>query len=214
MLKAWFDKGWFGGSTDRYFTNKFANVYGGLAKGEVALMFNGSWTFSEIAPYFGKEAGNDATWDWAPLPSMNSGVAAGVQPLSVGGAYSINKDCRHPDQAAAVLDYFAGDPDRQLASLAATGVAPSPVKVAEKDFPADVDPRVKRQYLQLSAGENFGYTTWTFWPPKSDTYIYEQVEKVLTGQLSPQDYCAGLDKLFQEELQAGKRPPVPAPRGA
>jgi raffinose/stachyose/melibiose transport system substrate-binding protein len=65
-----------------------------------------------------------------------------------------------------------------------------------------------------SRPKNFGYTAWTFWPPKSDTYIYEQVEKVRVGKLSPQDYCAGLDKLFQEELKAGKRPPVPAPRGA
>ncbi|MER5788148.1 ABC transporter substrate-binding protein [Streptomyces sp. NPDC001980] len=213
-LKGWFDKGWFGGSTDRYFTNKFTDLYGDLASGKAALMFSGSWTFSEIGPYFGKAAGNDATWDWAPLPSLNTGVPAGVQPLSIGIANSVNKDCTHPEQAVAVLDYFVSDPARQLEYLAATGVAPSPVKMTEKDFPKDIDPRVKRQYLQLGEGSNIGYTTWTFWPAKSDTYIYEQMEKVLTGGLSPKDYCAGLDKLFQQELKAGARPPVPAPKGA
>ncbi|MEV8394294.1 MULTISPECIES: hypothetical protein [unclassified Streptomyces] len=40
------------------------------------------------------------------------------------------------------------------------------------------------------------------------------MEKVITGDLSPKDYCAGLDTLFQQELKAGMRPPVPAPKGA
>ncbi|MBG0851381.1 extracellular solute-binding protein [Streptomyces spinoverrucosus] len=214
LLKGWFDKGWFGGGTDRYFTNKFTAMYEQLASGKAALLFNGSWTFSEITPYFGKEAGNDATWDWAPLPSMNSGVPAGVQPLSIGVAFSLNSDCEHPAQAAAALDYFLADATRQLGYLSATGVAPSPVKMPEQDFPADIDPRIKRQYLQLNSAKNIGYTTWTFWPPKSDTYLAEQMEKVLTGDLSPKDYCAGLDKVFQEELKAGKRPPLPDPNGA
>jgi raffinose/stachyose/melibiose transport system substrate-binding protein len=213
-LKSWFDKGWFGGSTDRYFTNKFPTVYQQLASSKAALLVNGSWTFAEVGPYFGKKAGNNATWDWAPLPSLNTGVPAGVMPLSIGTADSVNKACKHPEKAAAMLDYILTGPDRQLGALAATGRAPSPIKVAESDFPADIDPRVKRQYVQLSASQDFGYTTWTFWPPKSDTYIYEQLEKVLVGKLTPKDYCAGLDALFQQELKAGKRPPVPAPKGA
>ncbi|MFE7566959.1 ABC transporter substrate-binding protein [Streptomyces sp. NPDC057539] len=213
-LKGWFDKGWFGGSTDKYFTNKFATVYGQLASGKTAMIVNGSWTFSEIGPFFGKAAGNDATWDWAPLPSMNSGVPAGVQPLSIGTAYSLNKDCKHPAQAAAALDYFVSDPRRQLAWLAATGVAPAPARTTEADFPKNIDPRVKRHYVRLGEATDIGYTTWTFWPPKSETYLYEQMEKVLTGSLSPKDYCAGLDRLFQQELKAGKRPPVPSPKGA
>jgi raffinose/stachyose/melibiose transport system substrate-binding protein len=70
---------------------------------------------------------------------------------------------------------------------------------------------MKRQYLLLNATKTFGYTTWTFWPAKSDTYIYQQMDKVLAGQLTPKDYCAGLDSVFQQEFKAGKTPPVPAP---
>ncbi|MFE2045865.1 ABC transporter substrate-binding protein [Streptomyces sp. NPDC059477] len=214
LLKGWFDKGWFGGSTDRYFTNKFTTIYEDLASGGTALFFNGGWTFTEIGAYFGEAAGNDAPWDWAPLPTLRDGVPAGVYPLSVGMAASVNKDCAQPADAAAVLDFLLARPQSQFASLAATGLPPSPVKVTEQDFPADTDPRVKRQYLQLSQAQHIGYTTWTFWPPKSDTYIYEELEKVLVGQVSPAEYCAGLDKLFQEELKAGSLPPIPAPQGA
>jgi raffinose/stachyose/melibiose transport system substrate-binding protein len=83
MLKGWFDKGWFGGGTGRYFTNKFATLYQKLASGQSAMQISGSWTFTEIPPYFGAAAGNKATWDWAPLPSTNSEVPAGVFPLAI-----------------------------------------------------------------------------------------------------------------------------------
>jgi raffinose/stachyose/melibiose transport system substrate-binding protein len=82
------------------------------------------------------------------------------------------------------------------------------------DFPANSDPRVRRQYLALNATKNYGYTTWTFWPAQTDTYIGQQITKVLTGQQSPKDFCAGVDSAFQSEFKAGKVPPVPAPAGA
>ncbi|WP_152691038.1 ABC transporter substrate-binding protein [Jiangella alkaliphila] len=213
LLKGWFDDGWFGGSTDRYFTNNFTDLYAMLAAGEVAMIVSGSWTFSEIGPYFGEAAGNDAEWDWAPLPSTNTGVPAGVLPLSVGGAYSINKDCADPDAAADYLNFLVTNPQRQLEALAATGLPPAPVVAAESDFPADIDERMKRLYLLLSESGYVGYTTWTFLPAKTDTYVYEEMDKVLVGQVSPEDFCAGLDAVFQEELATGQTPPVPAPTG-
>jgi raffinose/stachyose/melibiose transport system substrate-binding protein len=214
MLKGWFDKGWFGGGTDRYFTNKFATLYQKLATGQSAMQVSGSWSFTEIAPYFGKAAGNSATWDWAPLPSTNSAVPAGVFPLSIGNVFSINKDSKNPDAAAAFLNYIETDSARQLQALAAVGQEPTPIKLAAADFPSSTDPRMKRQYLQLIAAKNVGYTTWTFWPNKTETYINTQINKVFTGQLSPKDFCAGVDALFQPEFKAGKVPPVPAPTGA
>ena len=214
MLKGWFDKGWFGGSTDRYFTNKFTTLYQKLASGQSAMMLSGSWTFTEITPFFSKAAGNSATWDWAPLPSTNPAVHAGVYPLSIGNVFSINKSSKNPAAAAVFLDFLMTDPARQLNALAAVGQEPSPIKLASGDFPASTDPRMKRLYLELTAAKNVGYTTWTFWPAKTDSYINTQINKVLTGQLSPKDYCAGIDSQFQQEFKAGKTLPVPAPTGA
>lgn len=213
LMKDWFDKGWFGGGTDRYFTNKFADLYSALASGKAAMMFTGSWAFAEIGPYFGENAGG-AQWDWAPLPSLNDGVPAAIYPLSVGGSISVNKNSKDAALAVDFLNFLEADPKRQTAALAKVGQLLPPLKVQAADFPADVDPKMKRQYVELSSTSNVGYTTWTFWPPKSDTYIYQEMDKVLTGQVSPSDYCKGLDKVFQEELKAGKRPAVPAPEGA
>ena len=214
MLKGWFGKGWFGGSTDDYFTNKFATLYQKLADGQSAMQFSGSWSFSEILPYFGSAAGNNATWDWAPLPSMNTGVPAGVFPLSIGNTLSINKDSKNPDAAAAFLNYITTGASRQLNALAAVSQEPSPIVVTAGQFPVSVDPRVKRQYVDLAATKNYGYTTWTFWPAKTDTYINTEINKVLTGSLSPQAYCAGVESAFRQEFKAGSVPPIPPPTGA
>ena len=32
-----------------------------------------------------------------------------------------------------------------------------------------------------SKAGNIGYTTWTFWPPKSDTYIIDSFDGVING---------------------------------
>jgi raffinose/stachyose/melibiose transport system substrate-binding protein len=67
-----------------------------------------------------------------------------------------------------------------------------------------------RDALNKSSEENnYGYTTWTFWPPKSDTYIYEEVEKVWAKQEDPKAYLEGLQKVFDEELKSQSLPPLP-----
>jgi raffinose/stachyose/melibiose transport system substrate-binding protein len=59
-----------------------------------------------------------------------------------------------------------------------------------------------------SKAGNIGYTTWTFWPPKSDTYIIDSMDGVITGSSTPAAYCAGLDTVFKAELAQGKVPPL------
>jgi raffinose/stachyose/melibiose transport system substrate-binding protein len=86
--------------------------------------------------------------------------------------------------------------------------------VTSGDFPAGVDSRMKRQYVELASTTNYGYTTWTFWPAKTETYLNTAINKVLTGQLTPQAYCAGIESQFQAEFKTGAVPPVPVPAGA
>ena len=37
----------------------------------------------------------------------------------------------------------------------------------------------------LTSGK-FGYVTWTWWGPKSDTFVYQGVDKVINGNLQPE----------------------------
>jgi raffinose/stachyose/melibiose transport system substrate-binding protein len=82
----------------------------------------------------------------------------------------------------------------------------------EADALTDIDPRAASLYEALGTASdagNYGYTTWTFWPPKSDVYIYEEIEKVWAGTITAEEYLAGLQQLFAEEQAAGDIPPIP-----
>lgn len=211
LLNDYFQKGWFGGGVKHYFTNRFDTLNVALAKGEVALDITGSWGFSDMATYFsgeGDSADADA-WDWARLPTLSDDVPADLFALAVGATYSINADMPDPDKAAVYLDWLMADPKRQGDAVAKIAWQPLPLEYKQSDFPTTLDDRIRRFYSEFAATKHIGYMSWTFWPPKSDVYIYEQMDRVLTGDLTPEEYCEGLDELFQEELDDGKVPPIP-----
>ncbi|MFL5690235.1 MAG: hypothetical protein ACJ795_00360, partial [Ktedonobacteraceae bacterium] len=62
---------------------------------------------------------------------------------------------------------------------------------------------------EATAKGTFGYTTWTFWPPKSDVITYDSMDKVLAGNMTPAQFCAELDATFKKEFQQGVVPPIP-----
>ena len=43
---------------------------------------------------------------------------------------------------------------------------------------------------QEQCGGN-GYLTWTFWPPKSNAYLWEKIERVWSGQITALEYLEG-----------------------
>jgi raffinose/stachyose/melibiose transport system substrate-binding protein len=214
LMRDQFKKGWWGGSVPDYFTNQFVDLYGKLVDGSAAMMISGTWTFADLPGYFGEGAGNDATWEWAVLPQMSAHAPAEVWDLSVGGTYSINAACDYLPAAADFLNFLVSDPKRQLAALADVALEPPPLHITDADYAPTTDPRVKRLFEQFQAADLCGYTTWTFWPPQSETYAYEEMEKVVTGMTTPKSYCSGLQELFAKELAAGGVPAVPPPDGA
>ncbi|MET7335009.1 ABC transporter substrate-binding protein [Nonomuraea sp. NPDC005650] len=199
MFKAQIDKGWWGGGADRYFTNTDTDMFTGLASGKVAMYMTGTWSFDSADTFFtgGKK------WDWAPLPSLADGVRPGVFPLAIGTTLSINARSENPAGAAEFIDYLIADPKRMLDFLATTGTNPPPLKVSADAYPAGMDERVARLYKAIPETTNLGYASWSFVPPKTDTYLYTEFDKVVTGAMSPADFCAGLQKTFAAELAAG-----------
>ncbi len=99
----------------------------------------------------------------------------------------------------------------QATRLRVCGMAPGPVRLSP-DAMEGVDPRIASlftTFAEASDAGNYGYTTWTFWPPKSDVYIYEEVEKVWSGDITALEYLQGLQDQFDEELEEGAIPPIP-----
>ena len=180
----------FMGGLDRYYTATFNESHTALGDGSAAMNIEGSWFLASVSTFFGDAAGNTNDWDWVPVPSTTGDA---IYPLGIGSTWSINAATEHPDESGEFLNYlFSGDTQAKI--LTSCGVAPAPVKLDPAAL-TSLDPRDARLRTALNdaaAKNNYGYTTWTFWPPKSDTYIYEQIEKVWAGSLTTKDYLAGL----------------------
>lgn len=200
-------QGWFMGGLDNYYTVPTTETGAAFGSGEAAMDIRGTWALGSINDYFGEAAGNENEWDVVPVPST-SGEA--IFDIGIGSTWSINAASPHPEAAAKFLTHFFS-PAVQGQLLADCGSAAAPVRLAA-DALTGIDPRAAGIYEALGQASdvgNYGYTTWTFWPPKSDVYIYEEIEKVWAGEMTTEEYLAGLQALFAEELVAGDIPPIP-----
>jgi raffinose/stachyose/melibiose transport system substrate-binding protein len=218
LFNNYVQKGWFGGSQQKFFSNSFDALHADLGDGKAAMNIEGSWFLSDIRDFF-KDSGD--AWDWAPLPPLRSGVPPVLYELGLRSTLSVNRRAGDTDGSAAFIDYLTADKKRAAAWMAAVPSAfNAPLPFTTSDFPASMDPRVARQLADLSEATgkgNFGYTAWTFWPSKSDVYIQEESQKVLTGDITAAEFCKGLNEQFTEERKDGAVPKIikpGAPSGA
>ncbi len=211
LLQSYFKKGWVAGSTAKYYSVPQATIGAQFGQGQVAMYPNGEWFMPTLSQYFGKAANNSNDWDWAPLPSLNSGVPYPLFEVGVGGSFGINGASKNAKAAADFLRWYYGNRAQALqrmAAVPATYNIPIPISGS---LPSGMDPREARLLTSVQAAlkaGKFGYVTWTWWGPKSDTFVYQGVDKVLNGDMTPKAYCSQLDSIFQGELKAGTVPPT------
>lgn len=208
MLNGLMEGGYWQGGLSRYYTTKSDQFLADLGSGKAAMMVSGTWWMGTVGNYFGTKAGNNNDWDWVPDPTV-SGVPSNF-PLGIGSTRSINANSKYKKQAAEFLTYFFS-PQMQATLMTKAGTEPPPVHIKASDL-SGLDPRYARYVTQLveaTGSGNYGYTTWTFWPPKSDAYIYNEIEKVWAKQETTAQYLQGLQDLFSTELKAGNVPPTP-----
>ena len=174
------------------------------------MLPSGTWHFQYIQSYFKDKADQCG---FVGFPSAE-GIGAPVYALGVGSTLSIAAAAQNPDGAAAAIDYvfspefygamnsvWQGEWNTPLEDL-------SMVKISD-EVPALYADTMKT--LADAVGDNkYGYTSWTFLPPATDTQLINGIEEVWLGRATVADYLAQLDATFQQEKAEGKVPAVPA----
>jgi raffinose/stachyose/melibiose transport system substrate-binding protein len=209
LLNDYMQQGFFRGSKESYYATDFPDIGADLASGKGAIDFAGTWAFTSRPTDF---AANPDDWEWAQIPALRDGVTP-VYSIGIGSTVSINAHSQHPDAAARVLDWLYNNPQRAAQIIHDfPGEWIVPIRLTKADFPPTTDPRYIRA-LETTANAskygNFGYTTWTFWPPRSNDYIIEKLELVFGGQMTPLEFSMGLQELFAQEFQNGRVPLIP-----
>ncbi len=210
LMNDWFQKGYYSGSIDNYHALTWDDWWPMVASGKGAMVMSGTWCFQGAVPAF-KDSGQE--WDWFPMPSLREGVKP-VYALAVGTTLSINAKSKVPNESAVALDWVVNDKKRAMtiASGFSFGEWVVPLKLTAADFPPETDKRIVRyfeDFVKVTGRGDYGYTSWTFWPAKTEVYLYQGFDDVLAGTITVEQYLAELQKLFDEEKAAGKVPPVP-----
>jgi len=208
VLKGWYDQGWFG---KNYFSLTGDQEALLLAKGEAGMAPNGTFSFDNMVAAF-KRSGQEL--GVAPFPSLREGVPYPTYAIGTGSTMSINKNSANPDGAAAFLDYLYSDAFYDRISKDWPGDWNLPLtSIDEAKLAKNVSPLFAATVTSFSkavAQGNFGYTTWTFWPPGTEDYLIHGIEQVWLGQISTADYLAKMQDVFAKEMADGKVPPLAA----
>lgn len=210
MMKDDFDAGWYAGGVRQYFTTEDPQKYAALADGQAAMMLSGSWELYALGDYFETDE-NPHEWDWAPLPGLSDAAPEQIFPLGVGLTLSANAASKNLDTAISYLEWKFSNPEVMWEATETIGQAPLPVKFEESDIPAGVDPRIGRHYLEISQSSDdgaVGYVSWTSFGPELGGYVVDNADKMLTGDLTVEAFCEGMQAAHASDTEAGLVPPV------
>lgn len=208
VVRDWFDRGWVQGSAQQYFVTQFGTMYDAFASGRAGMFLSGSWEFPTLNEYF---AAAGTEYDWFPVPAWNSDSAYPMYEVGIGSTASISANSRNPDAVAAHLNWLVTDREAMLDYVVETDASPLPVTLAASDFPDGMNPLVASHFEAISEATeagNFGYLVWTFWPPQASEFLSIGFDRLIAGDITPEEYCREHARLFEMELDQGL---VPAP---
>lgn len=167
-----------------------------------------TWLLKDLPKYC-----TDSDFDFVKWPVWNPEVENSMI-VGLGSCIAINANApqENKDAAACFLNYLLEDKDR-AAEIAVNMSAELwiPMQYDTETFPENTDPKFLRVVKEFNAipEDAPGLSMWTFWPPKFETYLYENIERVYLGQISAQELMDEGQKIFEEELAAGVVPVIP-----
>ena len=181
-----------------------------LAEVTDSISLTGSWNFGLVPDYF-KYRQDEV--GFAGFPS-GKGVPYPIFSLGIGSTFSISSAAQNPEGAANVIDQVFSEKFYTDINNVWQGEWNMPLRdLSGVSLNEDVIPLYTESMAALASAVNenqYGYTTWTFMPPATNSYVVSGIEEVWLDSLSTEDFLAEMDKIFQQELSEGKVADIPA----
>ena len=211
LSKAWFSKGYFG---KNYFSLTIEQSFLQVVNGKAAMALSGTWSFGTKSYGMSKP---DTVMDVAAVPPLSAAVTAPLIHLACGATLSIAKNSQNPEGAAAVFDFMLSRKFYEAMNRDWPGKWALPVKDLPPDMLKGIGyPLFEKTIAGLHEGFSkgqYGFTTWTFWPGATNSYLIEGIEQVWLNKITTDAYLGRIQTLFSQESKEGKVPPLP-PRTA
>lgn len=199
------DKGWI--MNKKMYEISYGDSYARFADETALMLMSGSWGIKYMDKYV-----EDFEWGVAPFPGGDD--VEPTSPLAIGFTVGVNVATEHPDAVAEFLNWLIEDPKRStlIATNTLTDVWPIISSDPSSYFADNIDERVSWMINYIYTIQNegrIGYATWTFWPTKTQVYMYENLSNVLFGSLSIEDYLSKAQKLLIKAKEEGEIPTMP-----
>jgi raffinose/stachyose/melibiose transport system substrate-binding protein len=179
-------------------------------KQEAVMIMDGTWRVRTV-DNFAKEF----KWEIAKLPVWRDGVKQ-IYPIGCGEILCVNSKAKVVDGAAEYANWYIQDP-KEIGKWVdkLPGIFAPPIQLKREDFAPGSNPILVNLYLDIIKASNdndFGFLLWSSWPARTDKTMYENIDAVFLGQMTPKAYMEKVNAVFQEELKAGGVPQPPKPR--
>lgn len=184
MVADWATKGYLPSGANGVSADIAAENFG---KGKGGFLITGTWQLATLTEAMGTGVGFVAL-----------GARSGASPVAEGGeglAWAITSRSRHPDVAAAYIDFITGTHASDV--LIATGNLPAVLPPGYRPKTGTLAGDIATQWLQISQHDGLvpylDYTTPTFY----DT-ITGAVQELLAGQVDPKKFTDVLQTDYRD----------------
>lgn len=173
-----------------------------FAAGEAAYLLGGTFTYGQLNA-MGMDVSNVSSF---VVPMMeNSAVsdAFGITPFTLT-AMAISEESEHKDIAWDFIQYIALDPEGVTTFANGAYIIPA---ADLGDAMSDLTPALQDMYNSLSDEESV-VTKVDNWPDSIGrkeewNQLYDDMQKIMTGELTAEEAAANFDKNAEEEAAAG-----------
>lgn len=168
-----------------------------FATGKSAMKMEGTWFITTL---LSKKSSID--WGMFAMPAWNDGVTP-VIPMALAGANGVNVNSKHPEETAEFLNWYLGAEigKEQLK----VGVV-YPLNNLDPSSDTNVDSHIveaNNLIKEYSDKNNTGYCSWTYWPPNTETFVWNNLEGLYFGQMSIDDFMSKMSKEFEKDKAKG-----------
>jgi raffinose/stachyose/melibiose transport system substrate-binding protein len=182
-LKEWVDKGYF---TKDFNGTGYDPAWQSFAKGKGRFLIAGTWLVGDLTDAMGDKVG------FFPLPGRDGG-----DPVALGGEglpFAVTSKSKHPDVAAAYIDFLTNE--NAVNVLAATGNLPAP-KIGKPKPQGTLLAEVFDAWRRLNESDGIvpylDYATPDFYDQ-----ITAGVQRLMAGRQSPAEFTQSLQSDYAE----------------
>lgn len=159
-----------------------------------AMRMCGTWFTSSLANF------PELEWDYFVLPSL-SGAEKAVLPISTNGAYALNANSDVDEETlVAWLDWIYNKEQCEEGMVKMNALYPLTDLEPDASLMDERMIRISEDLNKVGSEYEIGYNPWTFWPTSVETAAWSNIETVLFGEMSIEEYQNLLQAGMEEDI--------------